>query len=1107
MKKLILLLFFLFSISGFLYPQTFGKEGELYFNYMPFEMHIRIFPISMVMNGKGQYNLLAQHRLRVLYEDNDENGNTYLGPAKTFDYNVTNLVLNNTLCNVYVVDTSMINEFTLNYDNDYHIGYSAPAESFGTYGPGVYKIVFERSINRDSIIIENDGSETNDMALYFKNGSLYYLHAMLGYEVRVHYDSLNSYWIKLWDPYRNNPDAWRRAKSLDYLGAEAFKYDEGEPYNVNGYTPNPYTTIPQDARLNCDQNWYTNHITQNHEYPEYYFMDEVEERQGTLTLNLDIKKDVSSPTSFDPVYNQPHVVPAIRITDGAKLKICTSTNGPRTLTLNQYTGYNIGGQILVEPNSYLWLDAASSYANRARVIMNAYCYTTVNPNGWLVMANNSEFIINDHSQLTLENGSHFAGTTSSRILVYPNGVFCNRGAIISGQLNVKYIGGIYVLQCDGGVSDSYFNDSTNIVLSEGATLEIPDNKVYHFQGPETVLQMDSNSTIKFGANSKIVFENGARISAKYSKFTSLTSNATWTGIYLKDISHDTITNCIIENAVEGISIKGKLNSSGSFSSSLASTEISNCSFINSTTSSQLTNAIYVFNSSDVLLKGNTVSSTSQTNGYSIGIWLEYCSPQNVNVVNNTLNNTLNGINILQSSPFVTGNTISGQTSSTYGMFLDNCNSSIKNNSVSYFNNSVSMAFSSPYLYSNTFANAVQSNIFMRKTSIPVMSPVISGTAKYWYGGRNIISGSPSNSMIVFGDESYPSMDNGYNTIYSGTSTYMAGDLPSSQDGLLYATLNYWNNANFNPDNFTVTSGTVTYEPLFSGNDYPPIDGFIVLDYGFGIYDTVYYSNAGDNSGSSLFLQAMNKENLHQYTDAITQYKEVISTYKNSEYASLSVTSIFNCLQKMGGDLSRYTTNNGYLAGIKNNNDYPIMIRELAEDYIIKGKARTGYVSDAIADYETIYQQNQNNQKGFHALLNKTCLEAFINDTLGDNHGTGFSDSKHKNALLNILKLRTKEQLSQNGNSGIPKDFSLEQNYPNPFNPVTKIAYSIPKESRVTLVVYDLLGREIAKLVNNETKKAGTYIVEFNAFSFASGVYFYRIQAGNYVQTKRMVLVK
>lgn len=89
---------------------------------------------------------------------------------------------------------------------------------------------------------------------------------------------------------------------------------------------------------------------------------------------------------------------------------------------------------------------------------------------------------------------------------------------------------------------------------------------------------------------------------------------------------------------------------------------------------------------------------------------------------------------------------------------------------------------------------------------------------------------------------------------------------------------------------------------------------------------------------------------------------------------------------------------------------------------------------------------------------------------------------------------------------IPNYFSLTQNYPNPFNPTTSIKFSVPTPEMVTLKVYDILGKEVAVLVN-ELKQPGFHSVEFNASRLASGIYFYRINAGEFTSVKRMILIK
>lgn len=108
----------------------------------------------------------------------------------------------------------------------------------------------------------------------------------------------------------------------------------------------------------------------------------------------------------------------------------------------------------------------------------------------------------------------------------------------------------------------------------------------------------------------------------------------------------------------------------------------------------------------------------------------------------------------------------------------------------------------------------------------------------------------------------------------------------------------------------------------------------------------------------------------------------------------------------------------------------------------------------------------------------------------------------------VLTFRTMQSptgVAQNPND-VPSKFGLEQNFPNPFNPSTEIRYQISELSNVTVKVYDVLGREVAMLVN-ERKSPGRYKVQFDASTLPSGVYFYRLEAGSYVETKKLTVMK
>ncbi len=130
---------------------------------------------------------------------------------------------------------------------------------------------------------------------------------------------------------------------------------------------------------------------------------------------------------------------------------------------------------------------------------------------------------------------------------------------------------------------------------------------------------------------------------------------------------------------------------------------------------------------------------------------------------------------------------------------------------------------------------------------------------------------------------------------------------------------------------------------------------------------------------------------------------------------------------------------------------------------------------------------------------------------------GFTDAQTSNVTLDYstnfsssnsftLSPSTVTGISTNNNPSEINSFELNQNYPNPFNPTTVINFTIPTESKVVLKVYNILGKEVATLVN-DVKQAGSYNITFNASKLASGVYFYQLKAGDFVSTKKLILMK
>jgi outer membrane protein assembly factor BamB len=175
-------------------------------------------------------------------------------------------------------------------------------------------------------------------------------------------------------------------------------------------------------------------------------------------------------------------------------------------------------------------------------------------------------------------------------------------------------------------------------------------------------------------------------------------------------------------------------------------------------------------------------------------------------------------------------------------------------------------------------------------------------------------------------------------------------------------------------------------------------------------------------------------------------------------------------------------NNIYITGISVDSVWNTYVLRFSET----GNLKWIYNTDEIA-YERLFLHN--------IIIEDSSL--FI--------GGGLSDTPTKSNIF-VMKLDQKLSTGFYDDYLILSKYELKQNFPNPFNPSTTINYHIPEMSFVTLKVYDVLGNEVATLVSEE-KHTGNYEVEFGGTGLPSGIYFYRIQAGSFIETKKMVLMK
>ena len=596
------------------------------------------------------------------------------------------------------------------------------------------------------------------------------------------------------------------------------------------------------------------------------------------------------------------------------------------------------------------------------------------------------------------------------------------------------------------------------------------------------------------------------------------------------IEEETILNSIIidENKIRPINT----NSYGIlfYPSSINNIEISN---------NEITMGLVPFSTGIKMSYGVELASETLINyntiiGGEIGI--ELTNGGNITLLWNSLLNPQDGILASNISNIeIVSNTLHNANSVKYtGIFLNSTTGNVRHNSISGFSYGVWLANSSPNLGLNSIFNNLQNGIYIGEGSNPYMNNYyfkVSNCEKHIYPltGFNHIydnggytNNSDDDGAEIYFYQSYAFLENGCNFISDdrepfdppvfNTQVLMNGTITPqySMSTQLSARNNYWGNSQFfggNDPSERFGNLDVLYEPYLSG----PCDSFLeeicpwfVTDKAGNIIDTLYPSDSYKEPSDLdlLYSEAELYFNNNNFADAMPIYSQIIQLYGteiNSLRAYLQLLTSAYILKQSNEELDQIQNLILQSSTLTNDNLLKTILEQLAR--IIN--VNKGEYLEAIDSFENIIVSEPGSEKAFYAEIDRYTTEILI-ETSGLSKSNNTTQT-YGNKINNLIALYVNGSYSLN-NKIQPSQYLLYDNYPNPFNPVTTIKYDLPKDALVQLEVFDILGKKITTLVN-ENKTAGSYELYFNATTLASGVYVYKLQAGDFISSKKMILLK
>jgi parallel beta-helix repeat protein len=504
----------------------------------------------------------------------------------------------------------------------------------------------------------------------------------------------------------------------------------------------------------------------------------------------------------------------------------------------------------------------------------------------------------------------------------------------------------------------------------------------------------------------------------------------------------------------------------------------------------------------------------------------------------TIINTSQGIVLANvTSVNIINNRIISGTPVNAGIFLESCGGFVRGNTITGHTHAIHLGNSSPDIGGNTITGNWNRGIYVGYGSLPNMigrlylnPPIyyaISGYNKIFENGGWL---EEDDGSEIFLYNSNVRMKGGCNQVTDqripntgetpplyNTKLLMNGDGIGEQI-VVYAGGNFWEEHPIYRLEERFGEDLIMYlDPILTEPCPEPDQGggerLFIMSYGGEIIDTIYSveKNLGTLTNTDLlYANAEEKFVTADYGEAETVYEQIVNgndslktkldayrrLYEIGKLAS-KPQSYFNELYNTFSSISQ-TIEDSIQKKIFNQLSTLSLIGE--EEYI-----------SAIGEFDQIIQQNPNTEEAVYAEIDAitTALLVEGDSTLGKGRLGKYlvkTGEDYLNKLDGILRKHFGTNQQQTEEELLPKEYTLYQNYPNPFNPVTTIKYDLPNASEVSLIIYDILGRRVKEIVNTK-QQAGRYEIKFDASSLASGVYIYQLVAEDYVNAKKMVLLR